>query len=122
MVATPSTSTLPGVADIEGPRTLRASPDTSEYAPLKIRNALANGTWKYCFGPVSRSIATILDAACLPMPTRMRTYRDHGRRGSVEIEEAGCGELAILFALYHPGPAPSGIDQERWKVLLDADG
>ena len=73
-------------------------------------------------GPVSRSIATILDAACLPMPTRMRAYRDHGRRGSVDIEEAGCGELAVLFARYHPGPAPEGIDSERWKVLLDADG
>ena len=73
-------------------------------------------------GPVSRSIATILDAAHLPMPTPMRIYREHGRRGSVEIEGAGCGELAILFARYHPGPAPAGIDPERWNVLLDADG
>jgi len=73
-------------------------------------------------GPVSRSIATLLDTARLPMTTRMRIYRDHGRRGSFEIEGAGCGELAILFARYHPGPAPAGIDQERWDVLLDADG
>ena len=73
-------------------------------------------------GPVSRSIATILDAAGLPMPARRRIYRDHGRRGSVEIERAGCGELAILFARYHPGPAPAEVDAERWKVLHDADG
>ena len=37
MVVTPSTSTLPGVADIEGPRTVRASPETSERRCVKIR-------------------------------------------------------------------------------------
>jgi hypothetical protein len=73
-------------------------------------------------GAVSRSIATILDAAGMPMTSRMRMYRDHGRRGAIDLEEAGCGSLAISFARHHPGSAPPGTDRTRWKVLIDADG
>lgn len=73
-------------------------------------------------GAVSRSIATILDSVGMPMTGRMRTYRDHGERGAVALEEAGCGPLAVAFARYHPGPAPAGTDPARWKVLIDADG
>ena len=73
-------------------------------------------------GAVSRSMATILGAVGMPMTTRMRSYRDHGHRGALDLEESGCGELAVAFARYHPGPAPSSIDPERWKVLSDADG
>ena len=73
-------------------------------------------------GAVSRSIATVLDAAGMPMTPRMHMYRDHGERGALALEEAGCGLLAVAFARYHPGPAPSGIDSVRWKVLIDADG
>lgn len=73
-------------------------------------------------GAVSRSVATVLDAVGLPMTNRMRMYRDHGRRGAIDLEAAGCGELAISFARYHPGPAPSGTDPARWKALIDADG
>ncbi|MEA2023501.1 MAG: hypothetical protein U9N79_04320 [Actinomycetota bacterium] len=73
-------------------------------------------------GAISRSIATVLDAIRMPMTTRMRIYRDHGRRGAIDIEEAGCGDLAVSFARSHPGPVPPGVDRERWKVLADADG
>ncbi|MEA3511064.1 MAG: hypothetical protein U9R51_06475 [Actinomycetota bacterium] len=73
-------------------------------------------------GAVARSIATVLDSVGMPMTTRMRSYRDHGRRGAAVLEEAGCGSLAIAFARYHPGPAPAGTDPDRWKVLIDADG
>jgi len=73
-------------------------------------------------GAVSRSIATVLDAACMPMTPRMRTYREHGQHGAAALEEAGCGPLAVAFARYHPGPPPTGTDPARWKVLLDADG
>ena len=55
IVAVPSTNTLPGVADIDGPRTVRPKPETWEYASLKMSSALASGTSKYRFGPVSRS-------------------------------------------------------------------
>jgi hypothetical protein len=73
-------------------------------------------------GAVSRSIATVLDAAGMPMTRRMHTYRDHGERGALALEEAGCGPFAVAFARYHPGPVPSGMDPVRWKVLIDADG
>ncbi|MFV9672080.1 MAG: HD domain-containing protein [Acidimicrobiia bacterium] len=73
-------------------------------------------------GAVARSIATVLDSVGMPMTTRMRSYRDHGRRGAVVLEEAGCSPLTVAFARYHPGPAPAGTDPVRWKVLIDADG
>ncbi|MEA2009900.1 MAG: hypothetical protein U9N78_04270 [Actinomycetota bacterium] len=73
-------------------------------------------------GAVSRSVATILDAAGMPMTKRMRSYRDHGRNGAAVLEEAGCDPLAVAFARYHPGPAPEGTDPMRWRVLNDADG
>jgi hypothetical protein len=72
-------------------------------------------------GAMSRSIVTVLDSVGLPMTARMHSYRDHGQRGAQVLEEAGCGSLAVAFARYHPGPAPSGTDPDRWKVLSDAD-
>ncbi len=44
--ATPWTSTLPGVADIEGPRTVRARPETSAKAWRKMAWARARLTAK----------------------------------------------------------------------------
>ena len=73
-------------------------------------------------GAVARSIATVLGSAGMPMTSRMRSYRDHGRRGAVVLEDAGCSPLAVAFARHHPGPAPAGTDPVRWKVLIDADG
>lgn len=73
-------------------------------------------------GPVSRSIATVLDAAGLPMTGRMRSYRRHGPAGAEDIAARSCGPLAEAFARIHPGPAPEGVDPARWQVLLDADG
>ncbi|MCJ7780545.1 MAG: hypothetical protein MUQ27_06950, partial [Acidimicrobiia bacterium] len=37
-------------------------------------------------GAVSRSVATVLDAVGLPLTDRMRMYRDHGRRGAIDLE------------------------------------
>ena len=73
-------------------------------------------------GAVSRSIATVLASAGLPMTIRMRKYREHGRRGAAVLEEADCEPLAVSFARYHPGPAPAETDPVRWKTLSDADG
>lgn len=80
------------------------------------------GKWRPQVGAMSRSIATLLEYARLPMTRRMWAYRDHGRRGAAELEEAQCGRLAIEFARFHPAPAPPGIDEYRWRVLLEADG
>src|SRR5690606_16482957 len=43
---TPSTQTFPGVADMDGPRTVRESPETFLYASLKMVYASASGTAK----------------------------------------------------------------------------
>lgn len=72
-------------------------------------------------GPVTRSIATILHLARAPMTKRMAAYRDHGKRGAADIEEAGCGRLAVEFARRHPASAPPGYESSRWQVLLEAD-
>jgi len=92
--------------------------------PGAIEAALLHdiGKLQSSIGAVSRSIATVLDAVGMRMTNRMRSYRDHGRRGAVALEEAGCGTLAVAFARYHPGPAPAGTDPARWKALVDADG
>ena len=55
MVTTPSITTLPGNALIDGPRTVRDRPDTIWYADWKISCARASGSEKYSLGPVSRS-------------------------------------------------------------------
>ncbi len=80
------------------------------------------GKWRPNVGAVSRSIATLLHYARLPMTRRMWAYRDHGHRGASELEQAQCGGLAVEFARRHPASAPEGIDPDRWQVLLEADG
>ena len=56
------------------------------------------------------------------MTDRMRIYREHGARGAVVLQEAGCGSLAVAFARHHPAGPPDGIDPARWRALLEADG
>ena len=101
-------------------RVSTALPDDSGAVEAALLHDI--GKVQASIGAVSRSIATVLDSVGMPMTTRMRSYRDHGRRGAVALEEAGCGPLAVAFARYHPGPAPAGTDPARWKVLMDADG
>ncbi|MEA3501373.1 MAG: hypothetical protein U9R47_01250 [Actinomycetota bacterium] len=96
-----------------------ALPDDSEAVEAALLHDV--GKRQTNIGAVSRSIATVLDAVGMPMTARMRRYRDHGRRGAIDIEEAGCGPLAVSFARYHPGPAPLDIDPKRWEALSDAD-
>ncbi len=79
------------------------------------------GKWRPYIGPVSRSIATILDLARLPMTNDMRAYRDHGPLGALQLEAARCGRLAVEFARHHSTEEIDGADAERWKVLYEAD-
>ena len=95
-------------------------PDDAEAIEAALLHDI--GKWRPSVGAVSRSIATLLHYARLPMTRRMWAYRDHGRRGSAELEEAECSGLAVAFARLHPAPAPEGIDPDRWQVLLEADG
>ena len=72
-------------------------------------------------GPVARSFATVLAALGLPMSSRWRTYRDHGRLGANALTAAGASDLAVAFARHHPGPVPDGIDASVWEALEAAD-
>lgn len=72
-------------------------------------------------GAVSRSLATVLDAAQLPLPARLAAYRSHGPLGARELAACGCEPLVVEFAGRHPGPAPDGIDPTQWNALLEAD-
>jgi len=73
-------------------------------------------------GAITRSIATVLDAARLPMTAKMRAYRDHGPHGAGVLQEAGCGSLAVAFAREHPAGPPDDVDPVRWNALIEADG
>ena len=72
-------------------------------------------------GAVSRALATLLDAAGLPMPARFTAYRAHGPLGARELAGIGCEALVVQFARWHPGPAPAGVEAGRWETLVDAD-
>lgn len=72
-------------------------------------------------GPAARSLATVLDVLGLRMPRRWRMYRRHGPLGAADLEGLGCESIVVLFAAHHPGPAPAGVDEERWNALLQAD-
>lgn len=79
------------------------------------------GKWRPNPGAMSRSIATVLSLMRLPMTRRMWAYRDHGPRGAIDLQEAGCGNMAIEFARLHPAQPPPGFDERRWQVLAEAD-
>ena len=88
-----------------------------------VRAGLLHDTGKRhsTIGAVRRGVATVLGAARLPAPRSWRTYLDHGPIGSADLDAAGAGSLVVAFARYHPGPAPAGLDGERWRVLLESD-
>jgi len=73
-------------------------------------------------GAVSRSIATVLDAAHLPTPARMAAYRRHGSLGARRLAAVGADTLVVAFAARHPERTPPpGIAPDRWDALVDAD-
>lgn len=72
-------------------------------------------------GAFARSLATILGALRLPMPTRWRVYLDHGVIGATMLESAGASAFTIAFSAHHPGVPPEGIDHTLWDTLADAD-
>ncbi len=71
-------------------------------------------------GPVSRSLATILDVVHMPMPSGWRLYRQHGALGAMDLEAIGAGPIAIAFARGETVP-DDRIDGVVWSALVAAD-
>lgn len=72
-------------------------------------------------GAIGRSVASVLIILRLPLPERMRAYRDHGLTGAAELARAGAPPLAIDFAMHHHGRKPPTIESELWDLLVEAD-
>ncbi len=102
-----------------GRRVAVVLPDDAEAIEAALLHDV--GKCKPYIGPVARSIATILDLFRLPMTKSMWAYRDHGRLGAEQLEEAGCGRLAVEFARHHAESTIEGADAQRWQVLYEAD-
>jgi len=67
-------------------------------------------------GPISRSLATVLDTLHIPLPESWAAYRAHGELGAKDLSAAGARPLAVAFA--------SGVasgDREIWDALVAAD-
>lgn len=71
-------------------------------------------------GPVTRSLATIFDAARLPMPMQWRKYRDHGPLGAADLAEIGADAMTVAFAR-GTFELTEAIDQRAWDALVAAD-
>lgn len=72
-------------------------------------------------GIFGRSLASILIIARVPVPERVRVYRDHGIIGARELGLAGAPSLVIDFALHHHGSRPPTIAPDAWETLVAAD-
>ncbi len=72
-------------------------------------------------GVVARSLASIMILARVPLPRRIRLYRDHGASGADELAHAKAPDLAVEFTRHHQGPRPVGFDEAAWALLVTAD-
>lgn len=72
-------------------------------------------------GLLGRSLASLLILSGLPLPERVRMYRDHGLVAARELGALGVPSLVIDFALHHHGERPPTIGLENWDVLVAAD-
>lgn len=72
-------------------------------------------------GVLGRTFASLAIKARLPLATRWRLYRDHGRIGSGELHAVGSEQLVVDFAHHHHGARPPGIPEDVWEVLQLAD-
>lgn len=72
-------------------------------------------------GAIGRSIASLFIKVRLPLTGAMRSYRDHGKVGSIELAAVGSSRLVVDFARSHHGIRPETIDESTWRVLQAAD-
>ena len=71
-------------------------------------------------GAVGRSLATIMDALRLPLPSDWRRYRDHEQLGAEELAARGADPLTVAFAGGHR-PADDQVETGVWNALIAAD-
>lgn len=72
-------------------------------------------------GLLGRSLASLLILSGLPIPERVRMYRDHGLVAARELGALAAPSLVIDFALHHHGERPPTINPETWDLLVAAD-
>lgn len=72
-------------------------------------------------GLIGRSLASVAILLRLPLPKRVRLYRDHGELGASELQDIAAPAVAVDFARHHHGARPDTIDQAVWRALVDAD-
>lgn len=72
-------------------------------------------------GPIGRTLATLAGLLRLPPTSRQQAYLSHGPIGAAELRKRGAAGLVVTFAEFHPAPPPPGVDEARWRLLLDAD-
>lgn len=72
-------------------------------------------------GVLGRSLVSIMIKLRLPLTTRMKTYRDHGRLGSEELLQAGSPTIVVEFARHHHRHRPTSIERAIWDILQRAD-
>ncbi len=72
-------------------------------------------------GPLGRAVAVIGRNFGLSVSNQIRSYLDHGRAASIDLERAGAEALVVAFAQHHHGDRPPIISPEDWEILIVAD-
>ncbi|CAN5831466.1 hypothetical protein BH23ACT4_BH23ACT4_10820 [soil metagenome] len=97
--------------------------DSAKSTDELIRAALLHdvGKRRAGLGVLRRVASSILIKLGMPLPPKMRLYRDHGPVGATDLEAAGSPPLVVEFARAHHGPRPVTLSEEDWALLQSAD-
>ena len=71
-------------------------------------------------GPIGRSLATVLGALRLPVPSDWRRYLDHGELGAADLSAIGADALSVAFAAGRLEDR-AVASPEVWDALVAAD-
>lgn len=100
-------------------RLLAAHPGRSDLARAALLHDV--GKIRARLGTLGRSVASVLEAAHLPLAGRMSTYANHGEAGARMLEDIGLEGIAVYFARHHRTGPPDDVDPEDWEALRAAD-